>query len=141
MHRLPEADHLIVLGEDGNVIEQGTFKTLTKAGNYIHNLELTRNNVRPSETDIDNSHIEMEREIITGPVQTSRLPVDESRQTGDWRIYTYYMKSLGWLSLFTFFLLITANATFGAFQCEYHLAYFSLLPMTKLVQMYGLLGG
>lgn len=124
MHRISEANHLIVLGKDGNVLEQGTFKTLSKAGNYIQSLEQTRNNGQSPERENVDDHIDTERGLISEPIQTLTVSTDETRQTGDWRIYTYYTKSLGWLNLFTFSLLITANATFGAFQCKYHLAYF-----------------
>jgi ATP-binding cassette subfamily C (CFTR/MRP) protein 1 len=40
VNRLQEADHIIVLGMEGRVLEQGSFSTLSKSGDYIHSLAL-----------------------------------------------------------------------------------------------------
>ncbi|KAB8238859.1 putative ABC multidrug transporter [Aspergillus alliaceus] len=103
--RVPFADHIIVLGNEGHIIEQGSFKSLDLAGGYISSFALglpeqSETVEKPSNSDKIN-------------IQMASVEKNEDCQTenpgasGDIAIYLYYIRSIGWLPTIIFIVSIT----------------------------------
>ena len=116
VNQLPKADHIIVLGKEGQILEQGTFSNLSTSGSYVQSLEI--NQKKEQLTGGSDSQSGLGEQSVSPPTQTTRADSEENRQTGDWTIYKYYTASLGWLSLIVFANFIAAYSTFGALQCK-----------------------
>ncbi|KAJ6439743.1 protein related to tpa inducible protein [Purpureocillium lavendulum] len=103
---LPSADHIIALGDQGNIVGQGHFSDLVESNSYVRGLGLAD---RSGDVDVEKSppgaqEVAMGAET-TPPVVESEA-MSKSRQTGDWAVYMHYFRSVHPLSLVT--LVITA---------------------------------
>ena len=90
---LREADHIVALGDDGKIREQGSFQDLAAGGSYTHKISLEIGLGTRSEEQ----HI---RELAKPAAVSDRLETAErdlARRTGDMAVYSYYAKSIGWL--------------------------------------------
>lgn len=90
---LPEADHIIALGKDGTIAEQGTYRTLEAAGGYVHQLGL-----KWSRSDSHDASEDVAPAEFTRPAAPDKLELaqqDLARKTGDTTVYNYYLKSIG----------------------------------------------
>ena len=110
-HRLPFADHIVVL-ENGRIVEQGSYESLTSSGGYVASLKLreTDESQKPS---ADNTT----PVAFTADKKKSnevKLNNDLTRQTGDFSIYKYYFKSTGWWNFGLFVAYVTLNSIFTA---------------------------
>ncbi|KAJ6151124.1 hypothetical protein N7470_007718 [Penicillium chermesinum] len=100
--RLPFCDHIVVLSNDGRIVEQGGFSALNKTGGYVSSFGLgapdwdykpKRFSDSPSYSTLDS--IEKEKEFID--------PEPVKRDTGgDLSIYTYYVNAIGWFPALVF---------------------------------------
>lgn len=115
VHRLSEADHIVVLGNNGLILEQGSYTSLTISGDYVQSLTKGR-----ELKDIDRT---------ATPYSKARDPVgplpqvsttDSSRQNGDWKVYVYYSKSLGLLGLAAFFVFVALESALFVVQCKFY---------------------
>ncbi|KAE8346672.1 hypothetical protein BDV24DRAFT_147346 [Aspergillus arachidicola] len=103
--RVPFADHIIVLGNEGHVTEQGSFKALDLAGGYISSFALGLPEQNKAAEKTSNSG--------KSDVQVSSVEQDEDSEVngpgagGDISIYLYYVKSIGWLPTLIFIIAIT----------------------------------
>lgn len=90
---LPEADHIIVLRQDGTIMEQGSFSELDAAAGYVHSLHSERKT--SGESAITQEEIPPD---ASGPSPPDALVAaqDLTRKTGDIAVYSYYVKSIGW---------------------------------------------
>lgn len=106
---LPSADHIIALGKDGKIVEQGTFAELNSASGYIQGLAVN-----------DTAKSEATKEVVVEAVQYSlgaskqaQVPKSEStkddraRQLGDLSIYRYYFGTVSTLNTVLFFIAAT----------------------------------
>lgn len=91
-----QADHIIILRQDGTIAEQGHFSELDASKDYAHDLKSPPPN--PSETSkSSNDHTPVVSD--SGGSSDNRLEVaqqDLARKTGDVAVYSYYIKSIGW---------------------------------------------
>ncbi|MCJ1436745.1 hypothetical protein MMC27_006127 [Xylographa pallens] len=100
--RLPFADHIVVLDEQGNVSEQGNFQQLNASGGYVSNFDLPPPDwrVQAKEATFD--------QLFPNPIKPIHAPVavkatkglseselDANRRTGDLSVYGYYAKTVG----------------------------------------------
>ncbi|KAJ5249016.1 hypothetical protein N7468_000467 [Penicillium chermesinum] len=109
--RLPFCDHIVVLSNDGRIVEQGGFSALNKTGGYVSSFGLgapdwdykpKRFSDSPSYSTLDS--IEKEKEFID--------PEPVKRDTGgDLSIYTYYVNAIGWFPALVF-IVAMAGFTF-----------------------------
>ncbi len=115
--RLAFADHIVVLNEKGKIAEQGSFKQLTASGGYVSNLDLQAAEWRfkSKETNLDQllsmSHAASKPAHFTAPPPIDTVETTEfeaNKRTGDLSIYAYYAKSVGWFSVATFVVAISA---------------------------------
>lgn len=98
VHRFPQADHIIALGSNGTVTEQGTYDELRQQGGYVCNL---------SHDGERNVATQGERSAIKGFKQSllhSKMEekIEEENGAGDLTIYGYYIRTFGWLKWFIF---------------------------------------
>ncbi|KAH7074750.1 P-loop containing nucleoside triphosphate hydrolase protein [Paraphoma chrysanthemicola] len=109
VHRFTKADHIITLGSDGTITEQGTFDELQQQGGYVSNL--TRQGNRTAEK-------QGERHAIKGFKQSlvhmkAEESIEKENAAGDLTIYSYYIGTFGWLRwlVFCFFCALYGFGT------------------------------
>ncbi|KAH8665276.1 putative ABC multidrug transporter [Tricladium varicosporioides] len=101
IQRLPYSDHIIVLGEDGKLAEQGSFFELNSRKGYVQKLEITNFNSRTSKT-VKGA---LPEEPLANPA--NEIPREEGdRRTGDTTVYFYYVKTMGFKRSLVFLLLL-----------------------------------
>ena len=131
-HRIPYAAHIVVLGADGKVVQQGSFKELQSTEGYVKGLSLPEpkiyepvpevpSNGRTSSADsYPSDHIKAGSGAETSDTPSTPLepekpsPAKEekvSRGDGDLTIYAYYFRSVG-IPLSMLFCVLTAAYTF-----------------------------
>lgn len=115
VHRLSEADHIVVLGKNGQILEQGSYSSLSISEDYVQSLAKTEDGTGIKKNS--ESQTQAREQPMVPPPQVGTT--DSSRQTGDWKIYVYYSKSLGLLGLAAFSLLVAVECTLMMMQCEY----------------------
>ena len=109
-HVVQQADQIVVLGRDGRIVEQGSFKKLRSNRNsFLHTIELRE------EMSSDNGPEETNDAIETLPNMVGKsddAPVSAStRRTGEFSTYAYWFRSFG-LKLCLLFLAATLSAGF-----------------------------
>ena len=109
---LPHADLILILNQEGEIVEQGTFEQLNTTGSYIHDLQIKLEDESSNDGRDTDSRILETKPKSTTPVAAAA--VDESRRHGDWVIYNYYARALGPVSLMFFALLVVGNSAFMA---------------------------
>ncbi|EED18831.1 multidrug resistance protein, putative [Talaromyces stipitatus ATCC 10500] len=92
------ADRIVVLSKDGTITEQGTFDALRAKDGFI-------STIGPLTTERNSHQVSSEpstkkRPKIKGVTQDD--VTDLTRKTGDIAVYSYYFKSIGWLSALLF---------------------------------------
>jgi hypothetical protein len=92
------------MGSDGTIAAQGTFDELNSEGGYLRPFALEHTD-RQSSKKSDISFEErrgIPEDTVTSPAQTVG---DKARQLGDWTVYKYYFRSIGFANTATFFAL------------------------------------
>ncbi|EAT78337.2 hypothetical protein SNOG_14100 [Parastagonospora nodorum SN15] len=90
VHRLPDADQIIVLGHDGFSTEQGSFSELvSRPGSYLSKLSL-QNGAGFLEDRISYALYEALAKALPPHIEAPDSSV------GDLEIYKYYIKTFGW---------------------------------------------
>lgn len=101
---LSHADIIIALGEDGTVMETGTYQTLLSSGGYVASLAKPSLGIASDEAQAVNNGATEEREPPHLVSPTTQTPdQDKRRQLGDKSVYKYYFGSVGFQ--FTLILL------------------------------------
>lgn len=102
VRHLPDADHIIALGSDASISEQGTFEDLMKMGDgYVQSLGIKSSTSSASSVDFDASSDtcgpspELLRTVTTASAFSNSG--DKNRQLGDRGVYQHYIKSMGYL--------------------------------------------
>ncbi|KAI4728374.1 putative multidrug resistance protein [Aureobasidium sp. EXF-10728] len=99
VHHLHAADHIVALGKDGALVEQGSFQQLMAKQGYVETLAIE---IR----DPNNHKDAAEMADVTDREATSAASEDEisalDRRLGDFSVYKYYGKRVGlaWLVAF-----------------------------------------
>lgn len=111
VRHLPSADHIVALGSEGTIAEQGTFKNLLANERYIHSLGISASDDRVS---FDTSSTVLMEEntkpevqavhpTVAGPENQESGHIDrKNRMTGDSTVYKHYLGSLGKTSITAF---------------------------------------
>jgi ABC-type multidrug transport system fused ATPase/permease subunit len=109
VQRLSQADHIIALGLDGTITEQGTFEELYHSNGYVSNLEYNEHTV---------AYNEGEKQTIKGFKQSlvavkEKEAIEQENAAGDLTIYAYYIKTFGWTRwiIFCFFCALYGFGT------------------------------
>jgi len=105
VRHLPLADHVVALGPDGTIVEQGTFQELMANEKYIANLGVDASGKPPSEgSSTPSAHVAR----VERPARLSKQPTEPSkgeeqaRMTGDWTVYRHYFARIDTLSKIIF---------------------------------------
>ncbi|KAG5996170.1 hypothetical protein E4U52_007183 [Claviceps spartinae] len=102
------ADHIIVLNQNGEVAEQGTFDEVSKSGGYLQHLANL-----PTSTSSRHEAPELSGDVYRELGLENEVEEQVSgRQTSDLQIYSYYIRVAG-KSNFCVYVLICAAYTFG----------------------------
>jgi len=110
VHRLHFFDHIIVLDKDGAIVEQGSFESLKSHQGCL--------------SSILSAVVSQEEKIhvaSTSPekVASTEQPKDSHRQTGDWIVYKYFLKSTGWFSAAFALSMSIANGFCVVYSSKY----------------------
>ncbi|KAK4174396.1 putative multidrug resistance-associated protein [Triangularia setosa] len=97
IRHLPSADHIIALGSDGRIVEQGTFEELMSNDKYVNSLGVQESDASSLEED----STPQEKVGLVGTPRTTPTKVtafspeaDKTRATGDFAVYQYYFARL-----------------------------------------------
>ncbi|XXG95509.1 hypothetical protein Hte_001773 [Hypoxylon texense] len=110
VRHLPSASHVVALGSDGTVIEQGSFNDLLANQSYVHSLGVKSSSTSrvtgdkiESDDSSNSSRPDLMRRISTTlpPVQAAN---NKGRVEGDRAIYMVYFKSMGILLAISLFV-------------------------------------
>jgi len=109
VRRLPFANHIVALGVDGSIVEQGSFQELLIHGKYVQNLrskatedKTLKESPPPIEFE-ESAGVELQKMVAGQPATQSHID-DKKRMNGDSAVYMYYMKSLGKRSIASFLI-------------------------------------
>jgi ABC-type multidrug transport system fused ATPase/permease subunit len=103
VRHLPSADHIVALGGDGTIVEQGTFDSLVANHEYIHSL-----GIKAVDLPV---HADGSTPLEATPPTVNEAPTelvpsislgDRDRMMGDSTVYRYYLGSLGKTSITAF---------------------------------------
>jgi ABC-type bacteriocin/lantibiotic exporter with double-glycine peptidase domain len=106
---LPHADHIISLGTDGMITAQGPFDDINQKVGYIYNFE------SKPEKELTNPAAPKAEQTLQD------LAIDGSDQAayGDFSVYVYYFRTIGWPAMLAFFLGDAAYAFLATFPSSY----------------------
>lgn len=116
---MPSSDHIIALGQDGQVIEQGSFAKLRSSGKYIQSLDITDSHSDDDSSD-ENSRKKDVVEEIKNLVQVSEEAEQENEAeqpvSSDRSTFKYYFSAMRPLSLAVGGAYIFGQAFSSAFR-------------------------
>ncbi|KAL7621968.1 hypothetical protein AAE478_007469 [Parahypoxylon ruwenzoriense] len=100
VRHLPTADHIIALGSNGTVIEQGIFNDLVAKQSYIHSLGVRHSSASQTtseKTEPDENTSQSQLDLLRKDSTLPHVPenTDETRLQGDRTAYKVYFKSMG----------------------------------------------
>ena len=91
-----EADKIVVLGDEGTILQQGSFSSLNLLDGYVQSLLVEEKD----EKSTPDSGLTASNENAKKPSAVAAMEPDAQkqllRQTGDFKVYKYYWKSIGW---------------------------------------------
>lgn len=99
---LASADHIIVLGQDGRVVEQGSFDDLCRDGTYVASLPIETNESSQASTPVEQNVPEGQ---VTSLDNRATDVADASRRVGDRAVYMHYFRSINHFALGSFAIL------------------------------------
>lgn len=111
VRHLREADNIVVLGENGTIVEQGNFSSLDLQHSYVQSLIVDSEPKEPQPGNGENVSQDARHDPATAAVESREPQADLLRKTGDMTLYKYYLKSVGWKDGLTI-LALTAGAIF-----------------------------
>jgi ABC-type multidrug transport system fused ATPase/permease subunit len=118
VRHLPSADHIVALGPDRTIVEQGTFQELIANEKYISGLGVEQTNKVPSEgssTPSEGNAGKATPKPISTQATTSFLPNEQARMTGDWAVYTHYFARIATLSKVIFLIFCATGGALNNF--------------------------
>ncbi|KAJ5987224.1 hypothetical protein N7451_011589 [Penicillium sp. IBT 35674x] len=112
VHHLPQADLILVLGEDGQVSKQGRFTELREEIDdlvHIEGMQLRQND--------DAERIDELPKPLNQTAESIHTPsADVKRPMTDLSVYKYYFSALGWLRISALLLFLITEAGISGFR-------------------------
>jgi ABC-type multidrug transport system fused ATPase/permease subunit len=109
--RLSYADHIIVLGANGSIAQQGSFKELQAS-----NADFIESCSTPSKQDQTSTSKENTEDTPMSELpELSEPPMEGNHRTGDMSLYLYYAKTVGVWNFIAFTLLMVVYVFFLTF--------------------------
>ncbi|KAL9610623.1 MAG: hypothetical protein Q9167_004697 [Letrouitia subvulpina] len=117
---LPYSDHIIALGSDGRISEQGSFASLKESNGYVQSLNVDDAQAESGSTSTsdqdDKEEISAEKEAKDKtPKSVAMVTNGKGSAPVDLAVYKYYLKSIGWIYALIFVFLQIVGAFFSAF--------------------------
>ncbi|SPN96674.1 related to multidrug resistance protein [Cephalotrichum gorgonifer] len=102
IRHLPAADHIIALGSEGTLVEEGSFQDLMKNNLYVHNLGVKASSNSDSAESSASSAAPSDAEPAAKSSPSAAKPkpkvlerqFDKARQMGDWKVYVHYFSAV-----------------------------------------------
>ncbi|KAL7945596.1 P-loop containing nucleoside triphosphate hydrolase protein [Trichoderma barbatum] len=117
VHLLPNSDHIIALGQDGQVIEQGSFTKLQESGKYVQSLDITDpHSDSDSETTTKEDVVEEVKKIIQNNEEEEQGTEQQQSVSSDRSTFKYYFSAMRPLSLAIGGAYIIGQAFFATFR-------------------------
>ncbi|KAI0376568.1 P-loop containing nucleoside triphosphate hydrolase protein [Hypomontagnella monticulosa] len=96
---LPSADHIIALGADGSLVEQGSFPDLIANMSYVQSLGIKETVITQSRDDVQSPATDMsiQERLSPAPVpKSNKLDTsgEQERMIGDTAVYGYYFSRI-----------------------------------------------
>ncbi|KAJ5178366.1 ABC transporter integral membrane type 1 [Penicillium coprophilum] len=114
---LPQADFIVVLGENGNILEQGSFsQLLSHAGGYVSRLGIRPGEIEKEEVQNDNVIGLPEAEEVMESRPSTPVSTDERRKMSDLAAYKYYFSAMGWIRVCVLTFLLVVNGGIGGLR-------------------------
>ncbi len=110
VHRLPYADLIVSLDENGHISEQGNYTSLVNSDGYVHNLDVRyKKEQQPTEEERETAVVEAAHQEKADTETIVATHEDDSerdliRRTGEWATYKHWFKSCGYFSSFLSFV-------------------------------------
>lgn len=88
------ADHIVVIGADKKIAEQGTFEHLRSQEGYISKLLVKDEEEKKHHHEEEEEHRMTTKKSLRDPA--AEAAADLTRKTGDTAVYGYWLRSIGW---------------------------------------------
>ncbi|KAK1757136.1 P-loop containing nucleoside triphosphate hydrolase protein [Echria macrotheca] len=119
VRHLPAADHIVALGQEGTIVEQGNFQELLANEQYVHSLGVKDTSSNISDDGISPAEVEAaEPQVVARPAKKSvdeDAIKDQGRMLGEWAVYKHYFERIDKLSLGSFIIFGLGWGFFGNF--------------------------
>ncbi|KAE9574644.1 ABC transporter [Colletotrichum fructicola] len=93
---LKYGDHIVILGDDGKIANQGTF-TAVRHSAYLETLSIEDNKHSKNDESATSTPETSEKSKKPKAPEGNDKELDLLRKAGDTTLYWYYLKSIGWL--------------------------------------------
>lgn len=117
VNHLPQADLILVLGDNGQVVKQGSYAQLRdNAEGFIQihdDIQLTQ-----TEGSDENGNGLAEPPNPIANSFSAPCSTDSNRKTTDLAVYKYYFSALGWLRVSALLLFLAADAGLSGSRCK-----------------------
>ncbi|PHH66889.1 hypothetical protein CDD81_5241 [Ophiocordyceps australis] len=113
VQHVTHSDHVIALGKNGCIAEQGTFSTLRSAGGHVQGLDISPSPTEKAQQDT------CEPQAQDGIQQKQAAPEDVQQELGwssDRATFKYYLSSMAWLNIGLEALYIIIHTVFFTFR-------------------------
>jgi ATP-binding cassette, subfamily C (CFTR/MRP), member 1 len=116
------------MNSEGTIAEQGSFEQLKQRGGYTSSFAfastISKMNTDASDGDQgkDGSwdHL-LEKKTVP---ESTESEVDDSRRTGDFSVYLYYIQAIGWIPTIIFVVCISCYVFGISFPCKLRYTWF-----------------
>ncbi|KAH7411054.1 P-loop containing nucleoside triphosphate hydrolase protein [Cadophora sp. MPI-SDFR-AT-0126] len=162
VRHLPSADHIVALGADGRVVEQGTFQELmSNQSGYVHSLGVKENKKESSGHSVSTTEDSdacgtQQPQILTSEMAVPSSKGDQGRILGDATVYRHYFSrvnpwnitaivalSLGW-GFFCNFSIIwlkfwsdDITSVHPSHDTSFYIGLYSLFQASTLLSLFG----
>lgn len=162
IRHLPLADHIVAVGSDGTIVEQGKFDDLVANQKYVHSLGV-KAKASDSGSQASKKSFEVEpiaqdtllRAKTATEVNAVTQEQDVSRMSGDRAVYKHYMQSIGfwptpffvssalaygffynWMTVWIDFWSAGISATIPTHSNTFYLGLFALFQAGSLLSLF-----
>ncbi|KAF7558681.1 hypothetical protein G7046_g5481 [Stylonectria norvegica] len=113
VHRLPDADHIIALAQDGRIIEQGSFQELRSYGGYVESLDISSHvkGEADDETSLESDSTGPETAFVAGTNDKG-----DEEVASDASVFKYYFQAIKGFNLGAQVALIMAQGVIFTFR-------------------------
>ncbi|RDW58811.1 ABC transporter-3 [Coleophoma cylindrospora] len=108
-HLLLNADHIIILGNDGQIEDQGNFRELRARGGYVGNMIVQEQADAPTNDPVDSGSVSAASLTLNDYMATRTTELRENKLS-DCSIYSYYLRAAGWANSCFFIINVTILA-------------------------------